>query len=434
MASPHRFVRLKPEKEKSLLRRHPWIFSGAIQEIPSDCAPGELLPVLANNGQFLALAYFQPEHSLAGRVLSFSEGPIKEILKKKIDEALKRREPFYTPETNAYRLINAEGDELPGLVVDQYKDVLVMQCTTAGMEHLKNLVVELLLERLRPKAIYEKSHGPARLQEGLKEQEGFIWGDSADEIEILENGLKFIVSLQEGQKSGFFLDQREMRHLIRTLSKDKHVLNGFAYTGGFSIAALKGGAAHVDSVEISRKVEPTLMKNIALNQCDAMKHRFFGEDVFDFLSPPLKRPLHNAASRGKTDPIDEQELKGHEMTAFSKEDQLCRGRLEKYDLIILDPPAFAKKRSDVEAACRGYKQLLGEVFKKARRGTMLLFSSCSHYVDEKLLQMLAFQSAIETGRMVTLLSRHRQAFDHPISLFHPEGEYLKSLLLSIDGP
>ncbi len=394
MDSSQRHVRLKPGKEASLLRRHPWIFSGAIEEIPSDCTPGELLPVLTSNGQFLALAYFQPTHSLSGRALSFSQVPIEDILKEKIEEALKRREPFYTPATTAYRLINAEGDGLPGLVVDQYGDVLVMQCTTAGMENLKPLIVKLLLKRLNPKAIYEKSHGPARLQEGLEEKEGFLWGHSPDEIEILENGLTFAVSLREGQKSGFFLDQREMRQLICTLAKDKRVLNGFAYTGGFSIAALKGGAVKVDSVEISRKVEPLLMKNIALNDCEEARHRFFGEDVFEFLSRPL----------------------------------------EDYDLIILDPPAFAKKRSDVDAACRGYKQLFAQVLKKARRGTMLLFSSCSHYVDEKLLQMLAFQSAIETGRMVTLLSRHRQAFDHPISVFHPEGEYLKSLLLYIDGP
>ena len=392
MTLPSRFVRLKPEKEKSLLRRHPWIFSGAIEGIPADCISGELLPVLASDGRFLAIAYFHPHQSLAGRVLSFVEKPIEEILKEKIDQALKRREPFYSEGTNAYRLINAEGDGLPGLVVDRYRDVLVIQCTTAGMDHLKPLVVDIFVEKLRPKAIYEKSHGPARQQEGLEDREGFLWGEAPDEVEILENGLTFVLSLKEGQKSGFFLDQREMRLLVRRLAKNRRVLNGFAYTGGFSIAALKGGAAHVDSVEISKKVEPCLTKNLLCNQCDLGKHRLYTEDVFAFLSRPL---------------------------------------VEDYDLIILDPPAFAKKRADVDAACRGYKQLLLEVFQRIKRPMMLLFSSCSYYVDEKLLQMLVFQAALESGCTATLHSRHHQAFDHPIALFHPEGEYLKSLLLFI---
>ena len=387
-----RFVRLKPGKEKSLLRCHPWIFSGAIEEIPADCIPGELLEVLASDGQFLAVAYFHPQQSLAGRVLSFVKKPPEEILREKIDQALKRREPFYSEKTNAYRLVNAEGDGLPGLVVDRYNDILVIQCTTAGMELLKSLIVEIFVERLSPKAIYEKSHGLARQQEGLDDKEGFLWGEAPDEVQIVENNLVLSFSLKEGQKSGFFLDQREMRLLVRGLAKNRRVLNGFAYTGGFSVAALKGGATHVDSVEISKKVGPYLTKNLLHNQCDLDKHQLYTEDVFSFLS---------------------------------------RSSLEDYDLIILDPPAFAKKRSDVDAACRGYKQLLLEVFQKIRKPAMLLFSSCSHYVDEKLLQMLAFQAALERGCTATLHSRHRQAFDHPISLFHPEGEYLKSLLLFI---
>ncbi len=386
-----RCVHLKPGKEKSLQRLHPWIFSGAIQDIPEDCAPGELLPVYASDKKFLALAYFQPANSLSGRVLSFSNAPIEKVLEDKLEMALKRREPFLSPATTAYRIINAEGDGLPGLIVDRYGDVLVLQATTAGIQRLKPLLSELLRQKLQPQAIYEKSHGQAMQQEGLEEQEGFLFGDSPDEIEILENGLKFVISLKNGQKTGFFLDQREMRKLIMNLSKGKRVLNGFAYTGGFSIAALKGGAESVDSVEISSKVEPLLVKNLALNSCDLHQHRFFAMDVFDFLSRPLS----------------------------------------DYDILILDPPAFAKKRSDVEAACRGYKQLMLEVFRKAKPGALLLFSSCSYYVDQNLLQMLAFQAALEAGRQAVLLSQHLQAFDHPISLFHPEGAYLKSFLIHI---
>ncbi|MBS3904153.1 MAG: class I SAM-dependent rRNA methyltransferase [Simkania sp.] len=384
-------VRLKEGKEKSLERRHPWIFSGAIEEMPTGCQPGELLPVYSSKGKFLALAYFQPMNSLCGRVLSFEHKPILEIFRDKILAAIQRRVPFFTSQTTAYRLINAEGDGLPGLIVDRYDDVLVLQITTSGMERCKKFVVDLLIDIVHPKAVYEKSHGPARQMEGLDDQEGCLWGDCPGEISILENGLRFVVSTKEGQKTGFFLDQREMRKLVRTLSQGKRILNGFAYTGAFSIAALSGGAAHVDSIEISRKAEPFFKKNLQLNGYDSTHHQLFIEDVFDFLS---------------------------------------RSTMD-YDLVILDPPAFAKKRSDVDAACRGYKQLMVEVMRKARSGSMLLFSSCSHYVDGELLKTLAFQAALDSGREVVLLGRHLQAFDHPISLFHPEGEYLKSLLLFV---
>ncbi len=386
-----KIVRLKVGKEKSLERRHPWIFSGAIEEMPSDCESGELIPVHSHSGKFLALAYFQPGNSLCARVLSFEDKPLQQILHDKILLALERRTPFFTQDTTAYRLINAEGDGLPGLVVDRYDEVLVLQITTAGMERCKPLLIQLLTTLFKPKAIYEKSHGPARSQERLDDQEGFLFGNCPDEIIISENGLKFAISLKEGQKTGFFLDQREMRKLVGQLSHGKRVLNGFAYTGGFSISALAGGAVAVDSVEISKKVEPLLVKNLHLNGLDASRHRFFAEDVFDFLS---------------RSPLD-------------------------YDLIILDPPAFAKKRSDVDAACKGYKQLMLEVIHKAPPGCSLLFSSCSHYVDEELLQMLAFQAALEGNREAVIIGRHRLAFDHPISLFHPEGGYLKSLLLSL---
>jgi len=382
---------MKPEREKSLLRKHPWIFSGAIEALPEDCKPGELFHVLSSNKQFLALAYFHQGHSLCGRVLSFEDKPIEIVLQEKIDKAFSKREPFLSSATTAYRLINAEGDGLPGLIIDQYENVLVLQVTTAGMANLVPLLLPLLIEKFQPKTIYEKSHGFARQQEGLPDSQGVLWGEKADEIEILENGMKFAVSLKEGQKTGFFLDQREMRKMIRELSSARKVMNAFAYTGGFSIAALAGGATHVDSIEISSKAGTILEKNLILNGYQGRSHSFFCEDVFDFLS---------------------QQALDH-------------------DLFIIDPPAFAKKRSDIESACKGYKRLMTEVFSRAKPGALLLFSSCSYYIDEKLLDTLAFQAALEQKRDVSLLSRHRQAFDHPISLFHPEGSYLKSVLFSI---
>ena len=381
-----RCARLKPQREKSLLNRHPWIFSGALESLPEDCKNGEILPVLSSRGQFQALAYFHPAQSLTGRVLSFQDKPLEQVLREKLEEATLKRSSFDLSKTNAYRLINSEGDGIPGLVVDKYDNVLVLQATTAGIVGLVPTLIPMLAELLKPYSIYEKSHGSARKQEGLSESQGVLWGRQVDEVEILENGMKFIVSLKEGQKTGFFLDQREMRKLVYEHSRGMKVMNAFAYTGGFSVAALMGGAVLVDSIEISSKAVELLEKN-----CPAKNHRVFCEDVFDFIQ---------------------------------------RETLD-YDLMIVDPPAFAKKRADVDCACRGYKRLLVQIFSKAKPGARLLFSSCSHYIDEKLLEMLIFQAALQTDRDVTILSKHHQALDHPISIFHPEGHYLKSFFLSL---
>jgi 23S rRNA (cytosine1962-C5)-methyltransferase len=384
-------VILKADKEKSLIRRHPWIFSGAIASLPS-CEPGTLLPVYSASGDFLAQAYFHPDQSLCGRVLSFEEGSIEEILFLRIEEALNLRKAFFDRNvTNAYRLINAEGDGLPGLIVDCYDDVLVIQANTYGIERLKPLIVKLLKQLVSPRTIYEKSSSFSRRQEGLQDQIGLLFGEEVDLVQIKENGMGFFVSIKEGQKTGFFLDQREMRQLVAKYAKDKRVLNCFSYSGGFSLFALKSCATHVVSVDSCQSACSLAYQNTTLNGFDHKLHTILQKDVFEVL---------------KSDPLD-------------------------YDLIILDPPAFAKKRGDLLPACNAYKEMNRMVFQKVKAGTLILSSSCSYHVDEELFQNLLFQAASSAHRSVKILGRHIQALDHPISLNHKEGEYLKSLLLYV---
>lgn len=382
---------LKPGKEKSLLKRHPWIFSGAIAELPL-IEPGEILPVYSADGMFLALSYFHPTNSLAGRVLSFTLEPVEKILSEKIDAALVLRSYLLdTSQTNAYRLIHAEADGLPGLIVDYYDGVLSIQINTWGMERLKSQILSLLIEKLQPKAIFEKSTSSARELEGLPQVQGFVYKEVEDPITILENGISFKVSLAKGQKTGFFLDQRKMREYVQGLSHGKKVLNCFSYSGGFSLYALQGGASHVVSVDCSKEACLLAEENTTLNGIAKERHTVLQKDVFAFL---------------KEDPLD-------------------------FDLIILDPPAFAKKRGDVEDACRGYKEINRLCFEKLQAPSLLLTSSCSYFIDPTLFQNIVFQAAIEAGKEPRICSLHHLACDHPIRLTHPEGSYLKSLSLFI---
>lgn len=372
-------VVLKPGKEKSLHNRHPWIFSGAIAHRPSH-APGEIFPVFSSQNQLLGHAYFHPDNSIAGRMLNFSSENPHDSIRAHIDEAIALRQP-----SSGRRLINAEGDALPGLIVDQYQDVLVIQIHTAGMELLKPIIVEHLIERLEPKTIYEKSVSPARHLEGLPDIRKILYGPETPEVTIEENGITYIVQPLEGQKTGFFLDQRSMRKAVHDLALNRTVLNCFAYTGGFSLAALKGGAKHATSIEISHDACALAERHNVSN------HTIIQADVFDYL---------------RTNPLN-------------------------YDLIILDPPAFAKKRADIEMASKGYREINRLAFQKMPPKSILITSSCSSYIDTTLFQQLVFQAAAESGRFVRILGRHAQAPDHPVSIYHPEGDYLKSLILHV---
>ena len=258
-------VTLKPGKEKALRNRHPWIFSGAVASMP-ELEEGEILPVYGASGEFLAKAYFHPENSICGRVLTFIDEPIENALDQRIAGAIALREKMFDRKiTNCFRLVNAEGDGLPGLIIDIYDDVAVVQINTQGMQRLKPLIVEIVRNKLKWRGIFEKSHSAARRQEGLPDLRGPLYGECPKEVLVKENGVSFLVALEEGQKTGFFLDQREMRQLIYRLSKNKRVLNCFSYTGGFSLFALKGGAECVTSIDSSEKACRYAIENTLLN-------------------------------------------------------------------------------------------------------------------------------------------------------------------------
>jgi len=389
---PGEFVVLKPGKEKPVLHRHHWIFSGAIQSLPK-FADGDILPVRSSQGAFLGRGYFNRKSSIIGRMLAFDDTPPLEVIRRNIDGAASFRETLFDPMiTNAYRLINGEGDRLPGLIVDRYDKLLVIQISTLGMERLKDTVVSILQERCRPEAIYEKSTLPSRREEGLHDLSGWLSGRPVEEVEVRENGLRFLIAPEQGQKTGFFLDHRDMRQLVRTLAAGKRVLNAFAYTGGFTVYALAGGASSVDSVDISGQAVEMARRHVVLNGFDAGQQGFYTADVFQFLR--------------------EREL--------------------NYDLVVLDPPAFAKRKKDVISACRGYKDINRLAMQKMGSKTLLLTCSCSHHVDEGLFQQVVFQAASEAKRNVRIIGRHRLAPDHPVNIFHPESDYLKSFLLYLD--
>lgn len=382
---------LKQGRDKSIRNQHPWIFSGAISSIP-DFEDGEMLSVRNAADEYLGSGYFNRRSSIIGRMVAFDKTPPLEAIEKNLMNAINLRNSLFDKtKTDAYRLINGEGDFIPGLIVDVYNDILVIQISTLGIDRLRNWVVGTLIRLLKPRAIYENSQVAVRAEEGLKPMIGTLYGSHADEVEILENGLKFIVPLKDGQKTGFFLDHREMRDWVKNLSRGKNVLNCFSYTGAFSIYAAAGGAKKVDSVDISEKALRIAERNFALNQIDG-DHQFITADVFEFL----------------------------------RKDSL------NYDLIVMDPPAFAKRKKDLIQACRGYKDINRIAIQKIPANGILLTSSCSYHIDQELFQQVVFQAAIEANRNVRIIGRHRLAADHPVSLYHPEGDYLKSLLLFVE--
>ena len=385
-----RAVFLKRNRDKAIRRRHHWIFSGAVQSLP-DFEDGDILPVVSNDGELLGSAYFNRKSTIIGRMLCFDDTPPLEAVRKRLLEAVAMRRDLVREETDAQRLVNGEGDGLPGLVVDRYGDTLVVQVATLGIERLKPVILELLIQTLSPRSIYEKSDIPTRHEEGLTEFEGHLYGQKVEKVEIRENGLRFRVAIPGSQKTGFYLDLREMRKLVRSLAAGRRFLNCFCYTGGFSVAALAGGAARVDSVDSSEGAISLARENFLLNGFAEGENRLLVGDVFDLL----------------------------------------RQELPPYDFIILDPPAFAKKKPDIVPACRGYKDINRLAMKKIEPGGLLLTLSCSHFVDERLFQQVVFQAAAEAGREVRIVQKHRQALDHPVNIYHPESAYLKGFVLYV---
>jgi 23S rRNA (cytosine1962-C5)-methyltransferase len=385
-------VVLKAGKDKAIRNRHHWIFSGAVQTLPS-FKDGDFLPVYTADGQLLGSGYFNRKSGIVGRMVVFDDTPPLQSIEQRLLSAWELRKAWFDPQmTNAFRLINGEGDGLPGLIIDVYDQVFVIQCGTKGIDKLKPWLIEILNKHFQPKTIYEKSIMSTRREEGLQEIQGVLAGENREEITFKENGLIFTAHLAHAQKTGFFLDHREMRQWVRSLAQGKKVLNAFSYTGGFSVYALAGGAQRVDSVDISEEAIEAAKRHAALNHFVEQDQNFYCADVFAFLR---EKPL-------------------------------------PYDLVILDPPAFAKKQKDVIAACRGYKDINRLAMQKMPARSLLFTCSCSHYVDESLFQKVLFQAAWEAKREVRIIGRHRLAIDHPINLYHPESDYLKSFLLYIE--
>jgi 23S rRNA (cytosine1962-C5)-methyltransferase len=397
MSYLYKDIFLKPGKEQSLNRFHPWVFSGALKFVPSGLNEGDLVSVRTAAGEFLGTGHYQIG-SIAVRILTFREEPIDlPFWEGKIKNAWAVRKSsglVSNPETNVYRLVHGEGDGIPGLIADYYNGVVVMQAHSVGVflqrreiaEAIKNVLGSALI------AIYDKSSKTVPFKAGLSPEDGYLSGQAVAGHEVMEYGLRFRVDWEEGQKTGFFIDQRENRSLVLKLSEGRDVLNMFCYTGGFSFAAMRGGARLVHSVDSSAKAIELTNQNVELNFPEDPRHEAFATDAFTFM----------------------KDIK------------------DRYDLIILDPPAFAKHRDALRQALLGYKRLNTRAFEQIRPGGLLFTFSCSQIVTREKFREAVFSAAAISGRNVRILYQLSQPSDHPVSIYHPEGEYLKGLVLFVE--
>jgi 23S rRNA (cytosine1962-C5)-methyltransferase len=386
---------LKSGKDQSPRRYHPWIFSGAIKKIYGTPVEGDLVEVYDNKDEFLAIGHYQPG-SIAVRILSFKKvEPDIDFFRGRIKSALSYRESLgilNNPETNVFRLIHAEGDDLPGLIIDYYNGVAVMQMHSVGMYRLRQDFASILKELLGEKitAVYDKSEGTIPHMSGISAVNEFLYGKS-DPMVVTENGFRFKVDWTTGQKTGFFIDQRENRRLLGEYSNGRSVLNMFGYTGGFSIYAMKN-AKLVHTVDSSASAIDMANENIKLNYGDDTRHESFQVDAFDFLN----------------------DING------------------KYDLIILDPPAFAKHQNVLANALQGYKRLNIKAIEHIKPGGIIFTFSCSQVVTKENFRKSVFAAAANTGRRVKIIHQLGQSVDHPVNIYHPESEYLKGLVLYVE--
>jgi len=383
-------IMLKKGKEKPLLRGHPWVFSGAVGEIEGDVSPGDQGEVYSAEDQFLGIGHLNPHSQIILRLLTQKKEEIGyDFFKERILRAAGLREKWAGGKANAFRMINGEGDFLPGLVVDRYGDILVLQCLTAGMDRLKDLIVEILVKHFHPQSIYERSDVRSRREEGLEETKGLLYGKEVlHPVEIEEYSCHFRVDIEGGQKTGFYLDQRENRLFLRELSHGKKVLDCFSYTGAFSIHSGCGGAEQITLIESSGEALNMAKEHFVLNGLNKVPFQLVRGDAFEVL----------------------------------------RDLEPRYDLIILDPPPFAKKKGQLQGASRGYKDLNLQAFRLLRQGGLLFTFSCSHHMSWDLFQKIVFAAAVDAGKKVQILAKRGHPIDHPFSLSHPEGEYLKGFL------
>lgn len=394
--SKYNKIYLKKGKEESLKRKHPWIFSGAVQPMSEMPEEGEVMQVLTASGEFVAVGHWQVG-SIAVRVLAFDDVEIDaDFYRERLAFALDVRKSMGVvnpPHNDIFRLVHGEGDGLPGLVVDVYAGTAVVQAHSVGMHRDRHLIAQALQQVLGTelKAIYYKSETTLPYKADLGQENGFLYGYS-DENVAIENGLSFHIDWLRGQKTGFFVDQRDNRSLLESYSKGRRVLNMFCYTGGFSVYAMRGGAELVHSVDSSAKAVELVNRNIELNFPNDDRHKAFAEDAFRFLTD-------------------------------------CG---DKYDLVVLDPPAFAKHRDALKQALRGYTKLNAKAMERMPSGSILFTFSCSQAVNKDQFRTAVFAAALQTGRKVRILHQLHQPADHPINIYHPEGEYLKGLVLYVE--
>ena len=392
---PYKTIVLKRGKADSLRRFHPWVFSGAIQTLPDDLREGEIVRVEDASSQFLAVGHYQIG-SIAIRILSFEDVVVDDAFwDERLSEALMLRRVLnlLRADNNIFRLVHGEGDRLPGLIVDIYGETAVMQAHSVGMHYARHQIAQSL-QRILGKSVmqvYYKSETTLPYKANLEELDGPLLGNASNNNVAVENDLHFHIDWLRGQKTGFFIDQRENRLLLQHYSNKRHVLNMFCYTGGFSVYALRGGAQEVVSVDSSAKAIDLTNANVALNYPNCDHHKAYAEDAFKFLD--------------KAD--------------------------DTYDLIVLDPPAFAKHKEAVRNALKGYTRLNLQAMRKIKRGGILFTFSCSQAISKDQFRLAVFTAAAQSGRYVRILHQLHQPADHPVNIYHPEGEYLKGLVLEI---
>lgn len=387
------YVILKSKRDQSLLRRHPWVFSGAVEHLEGEIADGDVVGVRNSRGDLLATGHYQ-KGSILVRVFAFEEvTPDLQFWSERLQQALELRQRIglLSGNTNCFRLVHGEGDGMPGLIVDVYGETAVLQCHSIGMHRQREVLTEALqsLKGLNLKAIFDKSADSLPTEYGSRQQNGYLWGQS-EASEVLENGARFFVDWEKGQKTGFFLDQRDNRALLGRYAAGRSVLNTFCYSGGFSIYALLAGATRVVSVDSSKKAMEWTDINVALNEFGTEQHESVVADVLKY---------------------------------FGREERT-------FDLIVVDPPAFAKSREKRHQAVQAYKRLNMAALKCLAPGGLLFTFSCSQVVDKTLFYNTIVAAGIESGRPLKVLHHLGQPADHPVSLFHPEGDYLKGLVVS----
>lgn len=388
---------LNPGREKSVLHRHPWIFSGAIQQVDGTPVSGDTLPVRSAQGEFLAWAAYNPDSKIAARIWSWQENNVIDaaFFRKRIASAISARNAFkFSDGSSGMRLIHAESDGLPGLIVDRYGDVLVIQIGSAGAERWRDTCADVLQELCNPVCIYERSDSDSRELKKLGKRNGVLRGSLPEKTEVIEHGLRFKVDVAAGQKTGFYLDQCNNRALTESLARDKDVLNCFCYTGGFSLYALRGGAKSVLSIDASADALSIAQENLTMNGLDATRTEWLEADVFQAL-------------------------------------RTLRDQGRKFDLIILDPPKFAPTAAFAEKAARGYKDINLLGFKLLRPGGLLATYSCSGGISDDLFQKIIAGAALDAGVNAQIVHYLHASADHPVLLSFPEGAYLKGLVLRI---